>query len=308
MKKILLTLLVAITTLTMVVTEAEARRMGGGGSFGKQSQSFSRSAPRQAQQAPANAAKSAAPAGQAAPKPASPLRNILGGALLGLGLGALLSHLGLSGALASMISTLLMVALLAFAAMFIFRMLARRNGTAAQANAANARTAYAGDVDRTAYTPEIGSRLEPQPALGSGSAVDHNAQDAGNQPWGVPADFDSNAFLRSAKTYFIRLQAAWDKADINDISEFTTPEMFAELKLQIQERGATPNTTDVVAIDAERLGIETIDVEYLACVKFSGRISEDVGAPAQPFTEIWNLSKPVNGNGGWALAGIQQVP
>lgn len=301
MKKFLLMLMISITTLTMVVTEAQARRMGGGGSFGKQSQSFNRSAPRQAQQAPNNAAKSATPA---APKPASPLRNILGGALLGLGLGALLSHFGMGGALASMISTILMIALLAFAAMFIFRMLTRKNA-ANQANQQPGQNAYAGSFSKNAYTPEIGSGLESHPSS-AGSNNFTAVPDATPKPLGVPDDFDTAAFLRSAKTYFIRLQAAWDKADFNDINEFTTPEMFAELKMQIQERGATPNTTDVVAIDAELLGIETINDEYLASVKFSGRISENVGAPAEPFTEIWNLSKPVSGNGGWALAGIQQ--
>lgn len=305
MKKFLLMLMISITTLTMVVTEAQARRMGGGGSFGKQSQSFNRSAPSQAQQAPNNAAKSATPAaGQAAPKPASPLRNILGGALLGLGLGALLSHFGMGGALASMISTILMIALLAFAAMFIFRMLTRKNG-ANQANQEPGQNAYAGNFDKNAYTPEIGSGLEPR--LGSASNANFAvAPDSTPGPLGVPDNFDTAAFLRSAKTYFIRLQAAWDKADFNDIHEFTTPEMFAELKMQIQERGATVNTTDVVAIDAQLLGIETIGDDYLASVKFSGRISENVGIPAEPFTEIWNLSKPVSGNGGWTLAGIQQ--
>ena len=304
MKNLLMALVVALTTMTLVMPEAEARRMGGGGSFGKQSQGVSRSAPSQSSQSAANTAKPAAAPNNAQgtpPKPASPWKGILGGALLGLGLGALLSHLGLGGAMASMISTLLMVALLAFAAMFIFRMIRRKSA----ANGPQA--AYAGGYNKSAYTPEIGSRIEPQSAalqsvpLASGAAV------AAAAPWGVPADFDTPAFLRNAKTYFIRLQAAWDKADINDIREFTTPEMFAELKLQIQERGAQPNTTDVVSIDAELLGIETVANEYMASVKFSGMISEEAGAPAAPFTEVWNLSKPVSGAGGWSLAGIQQI-
>ncbi len=303
MKKIWLILVVALTALTLVVSEAEARRMGGGGSFGKQSQGVSRQAPSRSSQNAANAAKPAAPAAApqgVPPKPAAPWKNILGGALLGLGLGALLSHFGMGGALASMISTLLMVALLAFAAMFIYRMFRRKS----EAN--GPQTAYAGGYNKSAYTPEIGSRIEPQPAplqsvpLASGAAQTP-------APWGVPDDFDTAGFLRNAKTYFIRLQAAWDKADINDIREFTTPEMFAELKMQIQERGASANNTDVVSIDAELLGIETISDEYLASVKFSGMISEAAGAPAAPFAEVWNLSKPVSGNGGWSLAGIQQL-
>jgi hypothetical protein len=92
MKKFLITLVVAATALSGVVTEAQAKRMGSGGSVGKQSQSVSRQAPMQNQAAPA--AKSAAPAAAApaaaAAKPASAWKGLLGGALLGLGLGALL--------------------------------------------------------------------------------------------------------------------------------------------------------------------------------------------------------------------------
>jgi predicted lipid-binding transport protein (Tim44 family) len=138
-------------------------------------------------------------------------------------------------------------------------------------------------------------------SVASGSDV------AGNAPWGVPADFDTAGFLRNGKIYFIRLQAAWDKADVNDLREFTTPEMFAELKMQLQERGASSNHTDVVSLDAELLGVETVGSDYLASLKFSGMIRESENAPAEPFTEVWNLSKPVTGQGGWALAGIQQM-
>lgn len=133
-----------------------------------------------------------------------------------------------------------------------------------------------------------------------------SAEPVSYSPWGVPTDFDTQGFLRHAKTYFIRLQAAWDKADQQDIRSFTTPEMFAEIKMQIQERGATGNHTDVVTLDAELLGIETVADEYLASVRFTGMIRESEHATAEPFTEIWNLSKPVTGDTGWLLAGIQQ--
>jgi len=126
-------------------------------------------------------------------------------------------------------------------------------------------------------------------------------------PWGLPADFDVPAFLRNAKTYFIRLQAAWDRNDVNDIREFTTPEMFAELKMQLQERGNSVNNTDVVSLDAELMGIETVGNDHLASVKFTGMIKEEHNASAAPFAELWNLAEPVSGQGGWVLAGIQQL-
>lgn len=311
MKKFLVTLMVAVSALSVVVSEAQAKRMGGGGSFGKQSQSVSRqsTAPSQNQAAPATA-KPATPAAApaAAPKP-SMWKGILGGALLGLGLGALLSSLGIGGALASMISTILMVGLLAAAAFFIYRMVTRkRNG--AQGNGAHAKSglqpAYAGGG---VATPEIGSRIEPvQPAALQSPSFQSGSESAGTAaPWGVPADFDTAGFLRHAKTYFIRLQAAWDKADVNDLREFTSAEMFAEMKQQLLERGASANHTDVVSLDAELLGMETVGNDYLASVKFNGMIRESENAPAEPFTEVWNLSKPTSGAGGWVLAGIQQL-
>jgi predicted lipid-binding transport protein (Tim44 family) len=308
MKKLFIALLVAAGAMSMVVTDAEARRLGGGGSFGRQSQGVQRQAPSQSSQA--NATKPteppAAAPGAPAPRPASPWRGILGGALLGLGLGALLSHFGIGGAFAGMISTILMIALLALAAMFIYRMFVRRkNGTGDTAE-----PAFAGAYPARNTTPEIGSRVEPYgrpAALQADTGATSGTAPAAAAPWGIPADFDVPGFLRNAKTYFIRLQAAWDRGDINDISEFTTPEMFAELKMQLQERGAAVNHTDVVSLDAELLGIEVVGNDYLASVKFSGLIKESENAPAEPFAEVWNLTKPVSGKGGWTLAGIQQL-
>ncbi len=308
MKKYLLIMMLAFGALSMVATEVAAKRMGGGGSFGRQSQGVSRQAPSQSSQA-ASQARPATPAaapGVTPPKPASPWRGMLGGALLGLGLGAMLSHFGLGGAMASMISTLLMVGLLAAAAFFIYNMFKRK--TDSGSNPGYAGGYGSGNADNSARnsTPEIGSRIEPaaQPAALQSVPL---AGGAAAAPFGVPADFDVPGFLRSSKTYFIRLQAAWDKADINDIREFTSSEMFAELRLQIQERGASVNVTDVVKLDAELMGVETVGGDYLASVKFSGMIKESEQAPAEPFAEAWNLSKPTSGQGGWVLAGIQQL-
>jgi predicted lipid-binding transport protein (Tim44 family) len=311
MKKLLLAACIVATTMSLAVSEADAARLGRSSSVGRQSQGVTRqsAAPAQPQQAARPAAPPATPAGVPA-KPASPWRGMLGGALLGLGLGAMLSHFGMGGALGSMISTLLMVALLAFAVMFIVRMFRRKNDDANKpAFASFGGGPLGGTEPGLTRTPEIGSRLErnvevDRPALGASGGAAAAASSAA--PWGVPADFDVNGFLRQSKTYFIRLQADWDKADITDLREFTTPEMFAELRVQIQERGASANTTDVVSLENELLGIETTAHDYLASVKFSGLIKESPEVSAEPFAEVWNLSKPLSG-GGWVLAGIQQL-
>jgi predicted lipid-binding transport protein (Tim44 family) len=328
MKRLLIALLIAVTTFAAMAPTADARRLGGGGSFGKQS-SYSRqnsATPVPSQPgytAPRPATPAATPGSAPVPPaaPASPWRGIVGGALVGLGLGALMSHFGMGGAMGGMMSSILMFAVIAFAAMFLIRMFSRKSGN----QPANEPFYAAGNspTQTSAYssTPEIGSQIpgqSPSPfqsaqpgfqsapsGLNAGSFGASGA--AAAVALGIPADFDVNGFLRSAKSYFIRLQAAGDKADIHDIREFTSPEMFAELRLQIQERGASPNVTDVVQLNAELLGIEQVSDEYLATVRFGGLIKEAADASAEPFTELWNFSKPVDGPGGWVLAGIQQT-
>lgn len=316
MKKLMISAVIALSALSMLA-EATARPAGGGRSIGRQSQNVNRMppaaaptpAPRQAVPAPAPNAPNAMPA-----KRPSMWKGVLGGALLGLGLGALFSHLGIGGAMAGILSTMLMLLLLAGAAYFIFRMFRRKSqptlSPAAGPSAFGGNNAgnNAGNNFNNAYappaaggTPEIGSRLpEQQYQPVQAAPVPHT-------PWGVPGDFDAVSFLRVAKSNFIRLQAAWDKGDSVDIREFTTPEVFAEMKLQIGERGAQKDYTDVVSIDAELLGIETSATEYMASVKFTGMIKPAPDALAEPFNEVWNLTKPVSGASGWLLAGIQQL-
>jgi predicted lipid-binding transport protein (Tim44 family) len=318
-KKFLLTMVLAVGALALVSSEAEARRLGGGGSFGRQSQNVSRQWVSPCPAARPTPAPAAAPSPMTPPvKPPSPWKGIAGGLLGGLALGALFSHLGMGGmmgGLGGMLSSILTIALLAMVAMFIYRLLRGKAATPAPAaygagasggfQPENSYAQNANQSAQSAYTPEIGSRIgQGAPAAVAGAPTYGQVE---HTPWGVPADFDASSFLRNAKTYFIRLQAAWDKADINDIREFTTPEMYAEIKLEIQERGPSANVTDVVSIEAQLLGLEVIGSDHLASVKFSGMIREALNAPAEPFAEVWNLSKPLSGATGWVLAGIQQL-
>ena len=89
--------------------------------------------------------------------------------------------------------------------------------------------------------------------------------------------------------------------------EFTTPDMYATIQQDLAGRIESANQTDVLTINAHLLGIETADGHYFCSVQFSGMIREQPGAAASDFSEIWNLSKPVEGPGGWVLAGITQL-
>jgi predicted lipid-binding transport protein (Tim44 family) len=201
------------------------------------------------------------------------------------------------------------------AVMFVVRMFRRRATPASPTF-----TGFNQNPMPASATPDIGSGLSGgygqnsypgnQGAQSGGFQPGFSGQttlDKPHQAWGVPAGFDTDAFLRHAKSSFIRMQAAWDRGDLADLREFTAPEVYAELQMQIQERGNQQDFTEVVSIDAQLLGIETTDRDYLASVQFNGMIRNAPGAPAEPYVEVWNMSKPLNGNGGWVLAGIQQV-
>lgn len=329
MKKFLASMLIAVTALSSVA-EAFARPVGGGRSIGRQSQAVRQMrapapAPTPNYQQQPYQRQAGPPAAAARPQVPqqrpSMWKGILGGALLGLGLGALFSHLGIGGAMASALSTILTLVLLAVVVMFIVRWFRRKSAPSAPAFSGYNQTPLPAGGMPPGATPEIGSGLNSgyqrdsyqdnaqpgYPLGGTTGGVSFDKAAPAHQQWGVPAGFDNEAFLRHAKASFIRMQAAWDRSDTADLREFTSPEVYAELSMQIQERGGNADFTDVVSIDAQLLGIETTDRDYLASVQFNGMIRNAPNAPAEPFVEVWNLSKPLRGDGGWVLAGIQQI-
>lgn len=118
--------------------------------------------------------------------------------------------------------------------------------------------------------------------------------------------FDTAAMMRDAKVQFIRLQAAYDTKNLADIREFTSPEVFAEIQLQLQERGDAPNHTEVVKLDAEILDITTEFQQTIVSLSFSGLIRENPNEEAVPFKETWHFKK-LNTQPVWLVSGIQQT-
>lgn len=264
---------VALISFGLTAHDAEARRMGGGSSIGKQRQMTP--APQRPAQAPA-----------AAPAPAPTGGSKWLGPLAGLAAGGLLASLFMGGGLGGGLGNILMILALAAAVFFVIRMLRRPQPQPVQ---------YAGHTERTAVTDIIPG----------GSAVPAAAMQASSTR---PAWFEDEPFLREAKKHFIRLQDAHDRGDLIDIREYVTPEMYAEISLQIQERGGKPNKTEVVTLNAEIAEVVTEADRVIASVRFSGMIREEADAPAEAFSEIWHIQKTLSQPGAtWYVAGIQQA-
>ena len=121
------------------------------------------------------------------------------------------------------------------------------------------------------------------------------------------AGFDAEGFARQAKLNFIRLQAANDAGNLDDLREFTTPEVFAEICMQLNERRGSEQRTDIVELNADVIDVAEEDNRYIVSVHFTGQLREEADAVPAPFDEIWHLTKPLSGSGGWLIAGIQQA-
>jgi predicted lipid-binding transport protein (Tim44 family) len=294
MKNFALMAAALVLGFTLSIGDAEAKRLGGGGSSGMQRQSVTPSTPPSA----AKPAPAATPAAAPAAQPKRSWMGPLAGLAAGLGLAALASHFGFGEGLANM----MMIGLLVMAVVLVIGYFMRKKAAAAQQSGMGGMQ-YAGagaDYGRNApskpdFTPAGGVVAAPIATVAQGGSGF------------VPADFDSAGFVRNAKLNFIRLQAANDAGNLDDIREFTTPEMFAEIKMGIDERKGAKQETDVAQIEAEVLDVAEEASRYIVSVRFHGMISEERGATAQPFDEIWHMTKPLDGSKGWAIAGIQQV-
>ncbi|MEI7613211.1 MAG: TIM44-like domain-containing protein [Betaproteobacteria bacterium] len=288
MKKTIASLFLALLTLGFSASEADAARLGSGKSVGMQRQAVTPKPAAPAQQATPAPVK---PAPATAPTPA-PKRNWLGpiaGLAAGLGIAALLSHFGMGEGVANF----LMIALLVMAAFVVFKLLFRRKAPEMQAATAQYESMQNAGTPHQDAAPLM-------PTAGASPLTTAPSQR-------IPDDFDTEGFLRVAKLNFVRLQAANDTRNLDDLRDFTGPELFAEIKLQIDERGNAAQQTDVVTLNAELIEVTTEGHRHLASVHFSGMIRETAGTPAAPFDEVWNLSKPTDGSTGWVIAGIQQV-
>ncbi len=312
MKTWLIAALMVGLTGAFVPSDADARRLGGGRAAGMQRTAPDK--PAQPAQTPATPAatpnNAGAPAAAAAPATAgaaaaaAPKRSWMGpiaGLAAGLGLAALFSHLGWGEGLANFV----MLMLLAVAAVVAIRWVLRRFAGGAGARERSP-FAMAGAGAGAAPNQTLRTPLNVPPVSAAPQISAPAAGAVSTTPASLPADFDAAAFERIAKMIFIRLQAANDKSDVNDLRAFTTPELFSSLKLDLQDRSNAPQQTDVVTLNAELLDFAQENARQIVSVRFHGLIREEAHNGAEPFDEVWHLVRPTDAKAGaWAIAGIQ---
>jgi predicted lipid-binding transport protein (Tim44 family) len=329
MKNWMMGLLVAGLAVALMPADADAKRLGGGKPAGMQRATPDKAAPNPPATPAAPAATPntpATPSAAAAPTTgaaaaAAPKRSWMGplaGLAAGLGIAALMSHLGLG----EQFGSFLMLALLAVVAVVAIRFLMRRFTGGGQAGPtlamAGGATAAPGGYGAIGDARSVTAREAFVPAWSPGAGAPSGSASVAAPPApaalvertasapSLPVGFDADAFERLAKMIFIRLQAANDGADLNDLRTFTTPELFASLRLDLQERGAAAQHTDVVKVETQVLDFAQEAERQVVSVRFHGMVREEEGAEPTPFDEVWHLVKSLDDSRAWAIAGIQQ--
>ena len=285
------------STIGMAALDADAaKRFGGGGNLGKQRETPAmKEAPKQAPAAtpatPAPAAPGAAPIAQ--PQPG--FMGRFGGLIAGLGIGALLGSLFGGGGLGSGLGMILAIVAVAGIGYMVYRAFASRGS----AGTNRMQYAAAGDAAPPLANRQFDFGGEKRPMVEAAPPP---------VPVDLPPGFAVEPFLRQAKIAFIRLQAANDARDLDDIRDYTTPEMYAQIAMQVEERGNAPQKTEVVSCNASLVEV-VVEGDYeIASVRYSGSIRESAGALAEPFDEVWHVRKKANdAKDPWLIAGIQQL-
>lgn len=300
LKHFLLSFSALMLTFALLIPQpAEAKRFGGGGSFGKQ---YSKPAQQPAQrQQPAQQQQQAAPGRQAAPAASGASRWL--GPLAGLAAGGLLAAMLFGDGFEGLqFMDILLFGLLAFGGFMLFKHLRGRQQSTQPAVATPTHQQYREAPEPTyqpapqaAYNPNAGGSI-----IGSGLGINalHNVE--------APSWFNADTFVEGAKQHFVAVQKAWDQADASEIESYCTPELFAEIQTLMQDMVPGENYTEVDTLHTELVDQSFEGEHFIVSIRFSGFIKEARDDEAHAFNEIWHIRRLAAGEGNWLIAGIQQ--
>ncbi len=276
MKKLIALSILAIFTLAAIgVEDADARRFGGGSSFGK-SRMFKQ--PTQQRAAPKKATVANTQKGSA--------RTGMMGMIGGLALGGLLGAMFFGGAFEGInFFDILIFGAVIFAVFWFMRRKASHGQPMAYA----------------------GARQQVEQGFGGFGQAEPTFPVQGQA---VTPDIDSDFFLNAAKDIFMRMQSAWDKKDMDEIRGFCTPEVANRIEMEMNRLGEKTTRTEVATLHAEitdswvESGLEWVAVHFTAMIK-----EQESGADAvtHEVQEHWIFQHdPDTDDPTWYLAGIQQ--
>jgi len=315
MKRTSIPFFLSVMVITMlsqfIVSEAQARRFGGGASFGSRP-SFSKSFKR------APLKRSLSPTQKQAAAKNQVLRNNMRqrGGIMGmlgaLAMGGLLGSLLFGGAFENFnLFDMLMIGAIVYLA---FKLMSRNRPMAtAQPYARSSYEETELDDTTTPLSQNDSKPFNTDLLFKEGPSSHHldrqsdDTQAADERTMIEIDDFDQTVFLNGAKTAFQMLQQAWDNKDLSEIRPMTTDKVFAEIKQQIQQNNIT-NHTEILSLNADILSARENGSQLEVQVLFDANIHELPESITSNIQEVWHFVRPANTRHTmWFVDGIQQV-
>ena len=297
--------LVAILMVSVAVTPiAEAKKFGGGKSFGK---SFKTApAPKQQQQNTNSIRQDQAGKNTAAN---SSKKGLMGGLLGGLLAGGLLAAF-FGGAFEGIqFMDILIMGLIAFLAFkFLRGMLGAKQGSMNQQNARGQQPAFGGmgqnKFEQPTQQPNVHNFEQAQPqSQGTAGGFGFGAQS--DVPHNYPPGFDQAAFINGSREHYRTLQGAWNHNELSTIEEYVSPSLFEDLKAE-RSKLAGDQHTDVMYVDAEIVRADHDGSKAQLSLQFSGRYRDSAEGIEEDITDIWHLERDLTtDNAPWLIVGIQ---
>lgn len=311
MKKLITLTVLLLTMMSLGFQVAEAKRFGGGKSYGFSKKMFSTPKKSKSSNTSQSNAKQSTPTAPANNKSSGMSRFL--GPLAGLAAGGLLASMFFGEGFEGLqIMDILLFGLIGLAIWMFFKRRRASSGTAhaysggpfqqTSPNVPPAQSQSGNNTSQQYFTSSSNEKNSATDGIVIGSGLSENA----NVMLVAPDWFDEASFIEGAKGHFKAVQKAWDEADVSELKSYCSDEFFAAMQAEMIDLKAGDNHTEVLELDAETSTMATEGDYFIVSVRFSGLIKEDSDS-AQEFTEIWHIRRLTKGEGNWQIAGIQQL-
>ncbi|EJG2370901.1 Tim44 domain-containing protein [Vibrio parahaemolyticus] len=283
--------IVALLMFTVAVTPiAEAKKFGGGKSFGKSYKTAP--APKQQQQ-------NTNTIGKEQTTKSSSKKGLMGGLLGGLLAGGLLAAF-FGGAFEGIqFMDILIIGLIAFIIFKLMRgMLGAKQGSM---NQQRQQPAFGGNASK--FEQPNMQNFEQKPNTNAGGFTGFGAQT--DVPHNYPPGFDQAAFINGSREHYRILQGAWNHNQLDTIEEYVSPSLFEDLKAERAKLEGEQHT-DVMYVDAEIVRAEYDANKAQLSLQFSGRYRDAAEGVEEDIEDIWHLERDLTvPNAPWLIVGIQ---
>ena len=294
--KAFLTFLTSLCLIFAFAGEAHAKRFGGGGFgkshkttpfFKKKSEPQKKQPDQQNQQNLQNSGTKKKGGG------------LMGGMLGGLLAGGLFAALLGSGAFEGIqFMDILLIAVLAFVALKIFRSMA-----GAQRQPATQGAGYSQQPQQR--QPQQRQSFEmPKDGPVAGHSFD-SAPAQGETPFNLPQGFDADAFVQGALDHYRTVQQAWNEGNLKTIEEYVSAPLFAGLKQQ-RERLMVPPQTEILDLSAEIVRADQNGSVAEISILFRGLCKDELEKSEDGIFDTWHLERDTAVEGSsWVIVGIE---